>query len=107
MSQSFNGPCPTTAGLLLFILLAGPVARFVPLSTLADMLLVVCWNMAAERAESVRLLGGWRGAAVLLATFGLTLIKDLTFESFCNYWRIKRREVDRVFGFRSQEASVN
>ena len=39
-----------------------------------------CWACgAAHPAISVRLLGGWRGAAVLLATFGLTLIKDLTF----------------------------
>jgi len=39
---------------------------------------VVCWNMA-EKAEFVRLLRDWRAGAVLMATFGLTLVKDLTF----------------------------
>jgi SulP family sulfate permease len=32
----------------------------------------------AEKAEFYRLLGDWRTAAVLLSTFGLTLVKDLT-----------------------------
>ncbi len=64
--------------LLLFMLVAAPLARFVPLSALAGVLVVVCWNMA-EKAEFVRLLRNWRTAAVLLATFSLTLIKDLTF----------------------------
>ncbi len=64
--------------LLLFMLAAAPLARFIPLPALAGVLLVVCWNMA-EKAEFVRLLGDWRTAAVLMATFGLTLIKDLTF----------------------------
>jgi SulP family sulfate permease len=63
---------------LLFMLLAAPLARYIPLSALAGVLLVVCWNMA-EKAEFVRLLRDWRTAAALLATFGLTLIKDLTF----------------------------
>jgi SulP family sulfate permease len=64
--------------LLLFMLVAAPLARFIPLSALAGVLVVVCWNMA-EKAEFVRLLRDWRAAAVLLATFGLTLVKDLTF----------------------------
>jgi len=63
---------------LLFMLVAAPLARFIPLAALAGVLLVVCWNMA-EKAEFVRLLRDRRGAAVLLATFGLTLVKDLTF----------------------------
>ena len=41
-------------------------------------LVVVCWNMA-EKKEFGRLMGSWRTAAVLLATFVLTLVKDLTF----------------------------
>ena len=44
---------------------------------LAGVLLVVAWNMA-ERSEFVRLLRDWRTACVLLATFGLTLVRDLT-----------------------------
>ena len=55
-----------------------PLASFIPLSALAGVLVVVCWNMA-EKEEFVRLLRDWRGACVLLATFGLTLIEDLTF----------------------------
>jgi SulP family sulfate permease len=63
--------------LLLFILMAAPLASFVPLSALAGVLLVVCWNMA-EKREFGRLLGDRRTAAVLLTTFALTLVVDLT-----------------------------
>lgn len=63
--------------LLLFILVAAPLASFVPLASLAGVLVVVCWNMA-EKKEFWRLLGYWREATVLIATFALTLIKDLT-----------------------------
>ena len=64
--------------LLLFMLIAAPLASFVPLSALAGVLVVVCWNMA-EKAEFVRLLRQWPSALVLATTFGLTLVKDLTF----------------------------
>jgi len=63
--------------LLLFILFAAPLASFVPLAALAGVLVVVCWNMA-EKAEFLRLLREWHGATVLLATFVLTLVEDLT-----------------------------
>ena len=63
--------------LLVFMLVAAPLASFIPLSALAGVLVVVCWNMA-EKEEFVRLLRDWRTACVLLATFGLTLIEDLT-----------------------------
>ena len=63
--------------LLVFILVAAPLASFAPLSALAGVLMVVSWNMA-EKAEFVRLLRDWRTAAVLVATFGLTLARDLT-----------------------------
>jgi len=46
-------------------------------SLLAGVLIAVCWSMA-EKAEFYRLLADWRSASVLLATFGLTLLKDLT-----------------------------
>jgi SulP family sulfate permease len=49
----------------------------VPLCALAGVLVVVCWNMS-EKKEFAALLGGWRTAAVLLATFGLTLVQDLS-----------------------------
>jgi SulP family sulfate permease len=64
--------------LLAFMLIAAPLARFIPLSALAGVLVVVCWSMA-EKAEFARLLRDWRSACVLLATFGLTLAKDLSF----------------------------
>ena len=66
------------AFLLFFILVAAPLASFVPLAALAGVLLVVCWYMT-EKREFWRLLGYWREAVVLVATFALTLIKDLTY----------------------------
>ena len=66
-----------SAFLLVFILVAAPRASFVPLAALVGVLVVVCWNMA-EKREFGRLLGDWPSAAVLLATFGLTLFDSLT-----------------------------
>jgi SulP family sulfate permease len=63
--------------LLLFLLFAAPLAGYVPLPALAGVLLVVCWNMA-EKREFARLLGDWKTGAVLVATFGVTLLRDLT-----------------------------
>ncbi len=64
--------------ILLFMLVAAPLAKFIPLAALAGVLVVVCWNMA-EKSEFVRLLANWRFAAVLLTTFGLTLVQNLTY----------------------------
>ncbi|WP_296598501.1 SulP family inorganic anion transporter [Phenylobacterium sp.] len=62
--------------LMTFMLVAAPLASYVPLAALAGLLVVVAWNMA-ERREFLSLLGDWRAAAVLLATFGLTVVHDL------------------------------
>ena len=62
--------------LLAFMLLAAPLASYVPLAALAGLLVVVAWNMA-EKDEFASLLRNWRAAAVLLATFGLTVVHDL------------------------------
>jgi SulP family sulfate permease len=62
---------------LIFMVVASPLASFIPLSALAGVVVVVCWNMA-EKEEFLRLLHDWRAASVLIATFGLTLIEDLT-----------------------------
>jgi SulP family sulfate permease len=64
--------------LLVFMLVAGSLASYVPLAALAGVLVVVCWNMA-EKAEFAALLRQPGPAAVLLTTFGLTIVKDLTF----------------------------
>ena len=64
--------------LLLFILVAAPLASYIPLAVLAAVLAVVCWNMF-ERDAFATLLHASRGdAAVLLATFGITLFRGLT-----------------------------
>ena len=65
------------AFLLAFMLVAAPLAGYIPLSALAGVLAVVAWNMA-EKEAFVHLLTNWRGAAILLATFVLTLLFDLT-----------------------------
>lgn len=63
--------------LLMFMLLAAPLAAYIPLSALAGVLLVVCWNMAEKEAFS-DLLRKWPTVGVVLLTFGLTLIYNLT-----------------------------
>ena len=64
--------------LLLFMLIAAPLASYIPLSALAAVLVVVAWNMA-EKHEFVTLIRSSRGdATVLLATFLLTIFRDLT-----------------------------
>ena len=62
--------------LLLFMLVAAPLASFVPLAALAAILVVVSWNMF-ERSEVVRLLGRRDTGAVLMVTFLLTVSVDL------------------------------
>ena len=64
--------------LLLFMLVAAPLARVIPLAALAGVLIVVCWYMA-DRREFAALLAHLPSALVLLATFCLTLLRDLTF----------------------------
>ena len=63
--------------LLAFMMVAAPLASYVPVSALAGVLIVVAWNMA-EKADVAKLLRDWRTASVLIATFGLTVVKDLT-----------------------------
>jgi SulP family sulfate permease len=64
--------------LLLFMLIAAPLASYIPLAALAAVLVIVAWNMA-EKHEFATLIRSSRGdATVLLATFLLTIFRDLT-----------------------------
>jgi sulfate permease, SulP family len=64
--------------LFLFMLAAAPLAKFIPLAALAGVLVVVCWSMAKRRAFWVLLRSSRGDAAVLLVTFLVTIIHDLT-----------------------------
>jgi len=64
--------------LLLFMLVAAPLASYIPLAALSAVLVTVAWNMA-EKHEFALLLRSSRGdATVLLATFLLTIFRGLT-----------------------------
>jgi len=64
--------------LLAFMLIAAPLASYIPLAALAAVLVVVAWTMA-EKQEFAILIRSSRGdATVLLATFLLTIFRDLT-----------------------------
>lgn len=64
--------------LLGFMLVAAPLAGFIPLAALAGVLAVVAWNMA-EKEEFWHLLRSSRAdAMVLLVTFLLVVFRDLT-----------------------------
>jgi SulP family sulfate permease len=64
--------------LLVFMLVAAPLASYIPLATLAAVLAIVAWNMA-EKHEFATLVRSSRGdAVVVLATFLLTVFRDLT-----------------------------
>jgi SulP family sulfate permease len=66
-----------SAYVLLFLLVAAPLVAYVPLAALGAVLAVVAWNMI-EKEEFWALLRGSRGdAAVLLATFLLTIFVNL------------------------------
>jgi SulP family sulfate permease len=63
---------------LLFIVAAAPLARFIPLAALAAVLAVVAWNMAEKREFATLLHASVGDAVVLLATLGLVVFRDLT-----------------------------
>ncbi len=64
--------------LLVFLMVAAPLAGFIPLAALAGVLMVVAWNMI-EKEEFLSLLRVSRAdAAVLLITFLLVVFRDLT-----------------------------
>jgi SulP family sulfate permease len=64
--------------LLLILLVAAPLAYFIPLSTLAAVLFVVAYNMGEWREIGTILRLSKADIAVWLATFALTVLADLT-----------------------------
>jgi SulP family sulfate permease len=65
--------------LLAFMMIAAPLASYIPLAALAGVLATVAWNMA-EREQVVTLVKASRGDALVLSvTFGLVVFKDLSF----------------------------
>lgn len=64
--------------LLAFMLLAAPLMAAIPLAALAGILAIVAWNMA-DRHAVIAIVKGERGEAlVLIATFLITILRDLT-----------------------------
>lgn len=64
--------------LLLIYLFLMPYAVYIPLSALAAILVMVAYNMSEWRTFKYLLKGEWTDVAVLLITFFLTVIVDLT-----------------------------
>ena len=64
--------------LLAFMLLAAPLASYIPLASLAGLLAVVAWNMAERHAIAVLLRTSRGDALVFAVTFLLTIFRDLT-----------------------------
>lgn len=64
--------------ILVFLLIAAPLAGYIPLAALAGVLAVVAWNMA-EKGEIWRIARRSRAqAAVILLTFVLVVLQDLS-----------------------------
>jgi len=64
--------------LLAILLVAAPLARFVPLAALAAILFVVAYNMGEWREIGTIVRLSRQDIAVWAATFGLTVLADLT-----------------------------
>ena len=64
--------------ILLFMLVAAPLASYIPLAALAGVLAIVAWNMIEKPAIAILVRSGWGEATVLGTTFFLTIFRDLT-----------------------------
>jgi SulP family sulfate permease len=64
--------------LLFIVVVAAPLARFIPLATLAAVLFVVAYNMGEWREIGTILRLSKADKAVWIATFALTVLADLT-----------------------------
>ncbi len=64
--------------LLLFMLVAAPLASYIPLGALGAVLAVVAWNMAEKHAFATLLRASRSDAVILLTTFLLVIFLGLT-----------------------------
>jgi SulP family sulfate permease len=64
--------------LLLFMLIAGKLIAYVPMTTLAAVLLMVAWGMSEAHRFRALLASDPGERAILLLTFALTILIDLT-----------------------------
>jgi SulP family sulfate permease len=67
-----------SAFLLAFMMLAAPLASYIPLASLAAVLAGVAWNMTEKTEFATLIRSSWGDALVLLATFLLTVFYGLT-----------------------------
>ena len=67
-----------SAFLLGFILIAAPLASYIPLATLAGVLATVAWNMAEKEEFATLMRASVGDALVLSVTFLLVIFRDLT-----------------------------
>jgi SulP family sulfate permease len=63
---------------LLFVLVAAPLASYIPLSALAGLLAIVSWNMVEKEAFVTLTRASWGDALVLHATFFLAIFRGVT-----------------------------
>jgi sulfate permease, SulP family len=67
-----------SAFVLAFLLIAAPLARYIPLAALAGVLAFVSYNMVEKQAISALFRSSWGDTVVLMATFLLVIFRDLT-----------------------------
>ena len=66
-----------SAFLLLFVLVAAPLASFIPLASLAGVLAIVAWTMIEKHAFATLLRASRGDALVLISTFLLTIFQGV------------------------------
>jgi SulP family sulfate permease len=67
-----------SATLLAIVLVLAPVARHIPMATLAAILLFVAWNMGDWKAFARLRQFSYTYRSIMLATFALTVVFDIT-----------------------------
>ncbi|MCD2176026.1 SulP family inorganic anion transporter [Rhizobium sp. C4] len=67
-----------SAFVLGFLLVAAPLARYIPLAALAGVLAFVSYNMVEKSAIGALFRSSWGDVVVLLATFLMVIFRDLT-----------------------------